>query len=153
MIFNAVYDGDQVSEHTEYDISKRVEVHMFSGEHVKHSIKRTFATWKDAKTALFQALRVQTEGEEGLDLTVYMRAEKRAIALFKMLDLDGSGVIEKDELSQGLARLGFAGDDNAVKKMLMEADTDGNVGIDQDEFVSVSECPFHLHVFFVLVLL
>lgn len=37
----------------------------------------------------------------------------------------------------GLARLGFNADDGAISKMISEADVDGNVGIDQEEFVQV----------------
>ena len=37
----------------------------------------------------------------------------------------------------GLARLAFNADHSAISKMISEADVDGNVGIDQEEFVSV----------------
>lgn len=66
---------------------------MYAGEHVKHAIKRTYSNWKGASGTFFAQLRTQTEGEEGLDLTVYQRAQARAVQLFKMIDTDGSGVM------------------------------------------------------------
>jgi Ca2+-binding EF-hand superfamily protein len=50
--------------------------------------------------------------------------------------LAGNGILEREELKQGLARLGWSGDDLVVQKMMAEADMDGNVGIDVHEFTA-----------------
>jgi hypothetical protein len=86
-------DQDMALTFSLYIYCVQVMSQMYAGEHVKHAIKRTYSNWKGASGTFFAQLRTQTEGEEGLDLTVYQRAQARAVQLFKMIDTDGSGVM------------------------------------------------------------
>lgn len=60
-------------------------------------------------------------------------------AAFKMLDTDGSGKIDKNELKNilGKDKALLGKDDEYWEQMIKEADTNGDGEIDYDEFVAM----------------
>jgi len=111
--------------------------------------EETYEEWRDL------ARRDQLAGHTSAKVEYYEkheRSEKFAAAItwckeqyaevlkndvkpaFAKFDKDGSGAIDKTELSQLMADLGFKADDWAVDEALKDLDLDGNGVIDLEEF-------------------
>ena len=57
--------------------------------------------------------------------------------IFRMFDLNGDGLITKQELKQGLHKLGERLNDVEIDALMEEADIDGDGNIDYGEFVEL----------------
>ena len=58
---------------------------------------------------------------------------------FDLFDTDGSGAIDAKELKVAMRALGFEPKKEDLKKMMQDADRDGNVMIDFDEFTELMQ--------------
>jgi calcium-binding protein CML len=58
-------------------------------------------------------------------------------AMFKSVDMDGNGSINWFELKVALQKFGLSDSADRAKRMIAEADTDGDGEVDIDEFVSI----------------
>jgi len=63
--------------------------------------------------------------------------EKRAKEVFAEIDSDGNGKIDGPELKQAMSRMGVTLKTKEVEFMIKEADEDGDMLVDQDEFVNL----------------
>ena len=54
-----------------------------------------------------------------------------------MFDLDGNGLITKEELRKGLDKLGERMSEQEIEALMEEADIDGDGNIDYAEFVEL----------------
>ena len=57
--------------------------------------------------------------------------------MFKLFDKDGNGLITKEELKEGLSKLGEKMTDKDIDQLLEEADLDGDGNISFDEFAEL----------------
>lgn len=64
-------------------------------------------------------------------------SEEDLHAMFKSVDMDGNGSINWFELKAALQKFGLSDSADRAKRMIAEADTDGDGEVDIDEFVSI----------------
>ena len=69
---------------------------------------------------------------EGSDLAGITDAE----AAFRFIDADGGGTISYEELLAAVRKLGLGGTEADCKRMMLQADKDGNGEVDLDEFLA-----------------
>ena len=61
-------------------------------------------------------------------------------AIFKAMDLNNDGMLSMDEIKQGYDKhFGTPIDDDEIKRMFKEIDTDGNGTIDYSEFLMATD--------------
>ncbi|KAJ1477801.1 hypothetical protein T484DRAFT_2996412 [Baffinella frigidus] len=60
--------------------------------------------------------------------------DQKLKATFTKIDTNGDGTLDKDELHEGLRRLGLVMKDDQLKRIMKAADTDGDGTLDYDEF-------------------
>ena len=58
--------------------------------------------------------------------------------MFDEMDADGSGAVDRDELKNGLKRLGLPCDAHAVDRLFRRFDVDGNGTISRPEFADLA---------------
>ena len=66
-----------------------------------------------------------------------MTFEQQLRETFELYDVDGSGGLDQEEITQLMATLGHDLTDEEVSDMIAEVDKDGNGDIDYDEFVAM----------------
>ena len=66
-----------------------------------------------------------------------MTFEEQLRETFELYDVDGSGGLDQEEITQLMATLGHDLTDEEVSDMIAEVDGDGNGDIDYDEFVAM----------------
>ena len=66
-----------------------------------------------------------------------MLDDVRIKEMFDMLDADGGGTIDTDELTQAFVSLGISDTKEEIDRLVMEIDTDGSGEIELDEFREV----------------
>ena|SRR3990167_8872399 len=72
--------------------------------------------------------------------------------IFDMIDRDGGGSLEPDELKDALAALGEFLTDEEVKDMINEIDGDGSGSIEKDEFYKLIQSRIRDNAFFTAAL-
>jgi len=65
------------------------------------------------------------------------KVKDRAKAIFKEIDTDGNGQIDVAEMGQAMKILGVTLTNTELSTMMTEADADGDMLIDCDEFVDL----------------
>ena len=58
--------------------------------------------------------------------------------VFSLVDKDGSGEIDAEEVSELMELLGMSADKSTVETMIKEIDADGNGNVDFDEFFDLA---------------
>ena len=56
---------------------------------------------------------------------------------FELLDLDGGGTIDQDELKEGLEKIGKSPGEEELEKLMQAADLDDEAGLDFPSFVQL----------------
>lgn len=94
-----------------------------------------FATYGDLKQLV---LKRMSELHNGTDATEKAPATVlgKLRELFDDLDMDHSGVLSLDELSEGLRAKGYSLSKEEVQQLMAEVDVDGNGYVDFDEFMA-----------------
>ena len=92
--------------------------------------KRRFKHWQRTRKAMVEKI-----GTEALNDAQKLKAKVEEI--FKEFDKDGSRGIDENELRQGMKELGITLNDEEVKTMLKDADSDDDGFIQLEEFETV----------------
>lgn len=74
-----------------------------------------------------------------MNAKITMTLEQQLQEMFELYDEDGSGAIDKAELAQLMATLGYDLTDEELSAMIAEVDADGDGDIDYNEFLAMFE--------------
>jgi len=100
------------------------------GWKTKGQINAQEAAWKKARKAMVEKLGVDTPGD-----TTKIKA--RAKEVFLEIDTDNNGQIDQAELTVAMSSMGVKLKSSEVVNMMKEADADGDLLIDLDEFIDL----------------
>ena len=116
-------DQTDAEEHllqaAEREIVKRIQSRFHRGEHIQNTLTKSYAHWR--RLALFDSF---TANADSLD---HVREE--ATSLFRTLDIDRDGIINKEELLNGFPQI----DEATADLLIAEVDSDQDGGINFEE--------------------
>jgi len=100
------------------------------GWKTKGQINAQEAAWKKARKAMVERLGVETPGDS-------TKIKARAKEVFQEIDTDNNGQIDQAELTVAMSSMGVKLKNSEVVNMMKEADADGDLLIDLDEFIDL----------------